>query len=68
MVKLVGPYSNDTKSFIFFQKKIQNLCSSSNPKCVLPKTLSMHLRISYGSKVIFGTMTNGHFSAQFQSD
>ena len=63
----MGHIQSTITRFIFIEK-IQNLCSNSNPKCLLSKTLTTRQRNSFGSKVIFETITKGHFSAQFQSD
>ena len=49
-------------------EKIQNLCSNSSSKCVLPKSFRPHLNIPYRSKVIDQTVTKGHFSTNSLSD
>ena len=49
-------------------EKIQNLCSNSSYECVLSKIFKPRPKIPYRSKVIVKTVTEGHFSTQFQSD
>ena len=49
-------------------EKMQNLCSNSCSEYVLSKTFRPRLKIPYYSKVIFKTVTEGHFSTHFPSD
>ena len=49
-------------------QKIQNFCSNLCYECGLSNTIGPRLRISYWSKVIVETVTEGHFSTRFQSD
>ena len=44
------------------------MCSNLSSECVLSKTFRPRLKILYRSKVIFETVTEGHFSTHFLSD
>jgi len=49
-------------------EKIQNLFSNSSTECELSKTVRPRQRITYRSNVFVETVTEGHFSTNFEND